>query len=554
MLSRSRAIALPPYVWGGVATLCVVALELWPGAAIATDWFWRPNAGGPYGISDGRTYASAWNASTLINWARIVPGDTLYVCGRHDGGYPDNALAVGSSGQVDKPVRISGDCPNDPGSILASGAKWTDGWSVPDLNGVLQREYGGTAGQMLDEDGLLFQLAVPPDALSPCRSFAQIGQMVFYKPCGRPRTLFPQGQAPVIEVRGKDYIQIDHLDVSNADILISVYNSRGFSLTRSKLRFGTSYSLIVTGSTTGGTVTDNVISDVGNGPYFVTDPTRHAESHDDWLVARNKIHDVYGTTDSHCIGWQAGSNNVVRANTLVNCEGSGITIYDPAFGAQLKNNRVEENDIQVVRSLGRGGSNQRGIEIGSTNCPNHPDDDRGNVIRNNRIRDVEGAAIYLKAGRPTAPGVFSWQVIGNTVDGAADGVYWVDTNWYGEAPTNGSGDRDPCALTNRIPSLSAPGFLLQDNHFRNIRNAFVMPQPLDPSLQSTDMSGIVAHSNVYEGVGAFIWQGNRRECPTRFRQSLNLCRLPALEGYRMVSGTEQGSMQVASRAATDSAQ
>lgn len=532
-----RLSSLCRRVWGIV--LLILACQTY-----AADWYWRPLSGGPYGNSDGSSYDDAWNDVRSIQWNKFSPGDVLHVCGRHDTGYADNVLRVRASGAADAPLRITGACPGDPGSILSAGARWVDGWVGPDEHGIYYRQYAGTATQAMDDQGPLVSVDSGPGPEWPCRAFAQRGRRFSYKPCGSVRVVYPAGPSPVIEINGQDFVHIDNLVLENANKLIVVVNATGFSLTDSLLRYGRHSAILVRGRTKDGVIGRNEIHDSGYGIYFVTRSTDKTESHDRWVVENNHIHDIFGTRDAHCIGWQTGKNNLVRGNRLHDCEGSGITFYDWGGGAKVAFNVIEDNDIYDIRDAGYGGKNQRGIEVNGNNCPRHPDDSVGNVVRNNRIRNVDHDAMYIKAARPTTPGVFSWAFIGNVVEGAENGVVWKNAHPYGEVREE-SVSQDPCAAENLIEELSRPGFLLENNTFRHVKDSFIRPKRINPRHRARNQDGIISRHNTYVGRGRFVWQTTRTGCRGGVWQASDLsCVFTGLARYQEVSGTDQGSTHI----------
>jgi len=119
----------------------LILLALIPRITFGADWYARPyNGPTGYGISDGASYENAFNgidSVRSIKWAGINPGDTLFVCGFHDGGGYDYASAprpvmfIGNvHGTEAAPITISGGCPGDPGTIFGSGGKYVDGWAL----------------------------------------------------------------------------------------------------------------------------------------------------------------------------------------------------------------------------------------------------------------------------------------------------------------------------------------------------------------------------------------------------------------------------------------
>ena len=530
--SRIASAWLAALVLGGVSS-----------AAQAADWFWRPASGGPYGSGDGRSHANAWHLSAGIRWQQMAPGDTLYICGLHNGGSADSAIEVGRSGEPGKPLRIRGDCPGDPGSILGGPGPWrASEWRGPDANGYYSRPHNGRSGQLLAGDRLVLRNDQPMSAKTPCPAFAQVGNVAYYKPCGKPATVFADGSSPLIKVQRRDHVQLSNLRLANANRLVEVIDSRGFRLRGGDLQFAASAAVFIVGTAPGGRLGRNHIRDAGYGIYFVNPGPGGSGSHDDWLVSDNHIPDIYGTDDAHCIGWQAGSRNVIRGNDLHDCDGSAITFYDPGRAAKQSDNLIEGNRIRNIRDRGRGGMNQRGIEVNGHNCPRNPDNSLRNVIRNNTISDVDGDGLYLKTTRALAPDVFSWTVSGNTVRNVRNGLLWLDGVSFGE-PT--AADDDACSRGNRDAARSAPGFLFEGNTVGAVREHFHAVKALGVIYQSADFSGVVMRNNVYEGRGAFIWQERRARCRGKLEGSINRCAMRDLADFQSSTGREQGSRQTA---------
>lgn len=495
---------------------------LWSCSAISGSWYWRPYTGGPYGANNGSSYADAWYRSTDINWNQIVPGDTLYICGLHDSGSAgyDYLLTVSASGTSQAPITISGACSQDPGSIIATGQRWSSGWSGPDQNGVYTRTYGGSAGQAIDAQGFLLKLASAPDANSPCRSYSQVGTLVSYKPCGAPVTVYPAGAAPVLRVHNQNYVQIADLTIFNATKLIEILNGEGIVVRNSELAYALTNSIAVTGSTSNGELANNHIHDVGNGPYFITASN---QSHDGWVVQGNHIHDVYGHIDSHCIGWQAGSSNIINDNNLHDCEGSGITFYAPNSGQPTINNLIFRNHIHEVKDTGRGGSNQRGIEVNGPNCRNS-NNELGNVISENRIENTDGAGIFLKAAAPSVPPSYSWWIDSNYIFNADVGMAWID------------GHEWPCG------TVTEAGFVFEANSIISPRTAFVSPERLNINLQSPTRNSMLLRGNHYIGSSVWVWQGGTQaNCLGTWDSSVNSCQVQSLENFQQISSRDAGS-------------
>jgi len=83
----------------------VTNLEAWKyiqvGTKLNLNRFVRP-AGTIYGTADGKSYDNAWSGFSAIDWAQMLPGMTLNVCGTHL-----ETLNVGASGTILKPITIN---------------------------------------------------------------------------------------------------------------------------------------------------------------------------------------------------------------------------------------------------------------------------------------------------------------------------------------------------------------------------------------------------------------------------------------------------------------
>lgn len=112
------------------AYLCVIALLL-SGSAEALAggaWFVQP-AGVCEANGDGRSSECATSTGghgafagfPAINWAGVVAGDTLYVCGSHH-----EQLSVLASGSPSARIILSGACPGNQGSIVTAGGSALD--------------------------------------------------------------------------------------------------------------------------------------------------------------------------------------------------------------------------------------------------------------------------------------------------------------------------------------------------------------------------------------------------------------------------------------------
>jgi hypothetical protein len=80
-----------------------------------TSYFVRPS-GGDYGTEDGTSYENAWDGIGHIDWSKLGPGTTLYLCGTHTGAY----FEIQTHGNSVSDFVIDGGYPGDPGVLDAN--------------------------------------------------------------------------------------------------------------------------------------------------------------------------------------------------------------------------------------------------------------------------------------------------------------------------------------------------------------------------------------------------------------------------------------------------
>ena len=137
------------------------------------SWYLRGHGGGAPATTarvrgspapDGTSYAAAWRSAADITWARIRPGDRLFLCGRIDIAVTsadpnttcfkwsclEGGLHVDVSGLPGAPVALDGECPDgrgglDPGVLIGGRAlpfrtgtqpPAASGWAGPDSHGI----------------------------------------------------------------------------------------------------------------------------------------------------------------------------------------------------------------------------------------------------------------------------------------------------------------------------------------------------------------------------------------------------------------------------------
>ena len=287
-------------------------------SALGADWFYRPMhenvghnrqcRGEAFGeICDGKTYETAWRLSNFrlgipgnggaVDMSQMSPGDTLYVCGTHHRFNFDNRL------KVDAPrIRVSGNCPGDPGTFVGSG------------------------------------LGVRPGA-----NFVKVEHLTFlgYNEDG----LMSGGAA--MGISGADYVTFykNHIDGYKTGINVG------------RIRSGEHKD----DPAHGGTIIKNTILNTGQGIFIGNRSTLEPNN---WLIAHNRIENVgkgdFGWTgrkrnipfsefptsfrresDSEAIGLQGGRNYYIYGNTIRNAT-FGLNLW-ACQNHTVKNIRIFNN-------------------------------------------------------------------------------------------------------------------------------------------------------------------------------------------------------------------
>jgi hypothetical protein len=331
----------------------------------------------------------------------MQPGDVLYFCGLHNGGDNDQQIVVGAAG-----VTVSGACPGDPGVLWSTGRRLTD-WTRIGPGHVYATAYRGVASQVLNSTKVaLTPLKAIPGKSSPCNSWFQSDRF-YYKSCGVPSALHPNGATPAVLIR-VDHATVEDLTVFNSPRLIEISDATGVTLRRLRLYYAIRKGVHLMSSTSNGRILDSEIFDVGNG---IVASTTARERHDGWLVEGNYIHDVTGgpDDDAHCIGWQNGNNNRISRNRLENCAGPALAVYWWPDHGPLRSNEWSYNEVSSPANTA--------ISISGSNCPPASADAGDNLAIGNQIHGGP-TAFYVKV----AP--HSLSVLNNFVSDADVGLRW----------------------------------------------------------------------------------------------------------------------------------
>jgi hypothetical protein len=519
-----------------IRTLCLLAAALAalsPLPAAAATWFFRPDNGAGYGQRDGTSYANAWHlddrqsAAGRVDWSRIRPGDTLYVCGFHHGGR-DVSLRPTVSGTAFQPIVIDGNCPGgsgaDPGVMLLGAARFTGGWSGPDRYGAYSRPYGGSTSSQVLEDtddtangtaGLvrLKRRTGPPDASWSCGSFAQEGggARLYYKPsdvdgaggCDAPHWVYTEGNDSISFVAVR-YLTLRNLVLMHQDRLVSLVDADDIVIENNELRWASDVGIRARQDSDEGSILNNTIRAVRNGIYMENQVDfDNANTMDGWVIAGNEIYNVdqycyYAcqvpvgrTADTHAIAFQGGTGNLIERNHIHHVGGDGILFY--AMRQQtIRDNVIQHNFIHDVKDLNPDTAshperNERGIEHATSN-DELPRNTVKNIVRYNVLANVDGVGIRLKSSKP--PSGYSWSVLNNV-------IYRAGTSFAF------AGD------TSAYTAANKPGFRFQNNISAEPLTGLHLDQigALDP-----DTSGIVIGNNLFHpdatpGVFRYDWGG-----------------------------------------------
>lgn len=401
MPAAARCAAAPGIARRMTRCLCLASLAFTSLEAGAEDWYWRPDRDAPYGSGDGTTFANAWRRASEVRWQAMRPGDTLYFCGTHKNGGDDRQINVGAPA-----ITISGACRNSPGVLWSTGRRLTE-WVATGTAGVYATQYSGTAAQALNAAWKrLARLDAIPNSTSPCDSWFQSDRF-YYKPCGAPVAVHPNGPPPAVLVSADD-VTVQYLTVLNASRLVEVSGADRVTLRRLLLYHGDRQGIQITGHTRNGRILDSEVHSVGNG---IVASTSEYGRHDGWVVEGNYVHDVAGSPggDAHCVGWQNGNGNRISNNRLENCAGPALAIYWWNEWGPLRDNEWSYNQIESPANTG--------ISISGTNCPEMSSTASNNVARGNLVQGGP-VGFYVKV----TP--WSFTLLDNSVTGADVGLKW----------------------------------------------------------------------------------------------------------------------------------
>jgi hypothetical protein len=494
---------------------------------------------GPYGRSDGSSWADAWHLDDsradigAVDWRQVRPGDTLHVCGLHDGGAGDRGLRPTVSGTAGAVVVIDGACPRTPGAecsgsaadsascdrgeVFAAGITIRDGWTaLPGTTGTdgiavyTQADVGCTSTQLIEDRTLRLNRIAPlardsrqpalPFAAWPAGSFFQPDVLcelpagdpdrrrVWYKPAAGIAGAVPvytTSSYPAIDIRDVDHVVVRNLairNVSTAAGMIGIENAQHVRIENNDLRWSGGLAVAVRRDADFGRITGNRIYQSAQGITFgVGDDS--ANNADYWIIAGNEVYDLdqecyYCNDDNEGIGIQGGTGNVIEFNHLHHIGGSGIVIYT-FVGQVLKDTVVRYNFIHDIEDLG-GQRNARGFDRGSSS-EDSPVAVSGNRFEYNVIARVANEGIRIKEA-PAESG-YMWSIFNNVVYDVGVSFAWSEYT---------AGD---------------VAFRASNNIFANPRRRHIDQQAY---RESDSHAGILMESNIYYPDGSpgrplFTW-------------------------------------------------
>ena len=414
----------------------ILLIALLPIFVSATNWYARQYTPGGYGTSDGASYATAFNGISYIgtgaiNWNLIRPGDTLYICGFHDGGNYDYAIYLprpvlyinGKSGTQASPITIRGDCPGDAATIFGAGMQINSGWTLHDAtNNIYKQAYSPLPSNYATITQQAFERYKTADKVngivrlnrpgnmnfaywSPSSYYLDTDNTLYYKPASGSAadyTFYAVYEAPNINFQWAEYFIVKNINLMACanpsfgcnigireganHITIDGVSTRWVSGAGAAIGIGPNNTYI--------TIKNSHIRDAMNGIYF-TNNVQHIVVSDNEIYNLDQEGYYYKTLtnrgDHHGIALQGGGDDmIIERNNIHNIGGEGIVwYYDPALTSQMTNVVIRYNLIHDVADLANRSiwpaTSQRGIEFGGDHLSNvsiHDNYIYGNIIYN----------------------------------------------------------------------------------------------------------------------------------------------------------------------------
>ena len=372
--------------------------------------------------------AGAWDGFSNITWGSggVVAGDTLFVCGLHDGsGANDYRIVPTVSGTDGNPITIDWNCSGDVGRIISAAGRFTTGWTGPDAFGAYSRSYGGATQFHLVEDtdavqtsASLTRLAIQtkvPDGDWGAGEFFLTGGTLYYRPTTGVATdhIVYATWTTVIDIDNQSYITLNSptIDGLASSDCIELTNADNIIINNPKLRWCRSRAIEVNSDSDNLQVLGDIdISESGNGIYLISNDDEF--NNDNYIIRGNwadNIYDLdqddyYGVNDNHAVGIQGGDGGLIEQIHMRSLAGSCVTYF--SFPDQQMNNNILRyfkcHDVSNTGSVGDNNRFQLGVELGNENSGFDANDTTNNKVYGGLIYDIENKCIDTKAQKPTS--------------------------------------------------------------------------------------------------------------------------------------------------------
>lgn len=322
--------------------------------AWAANWYVRSGCG-TNGGGTGSACGSAWNSFSNIVWARIQPGDTLYVIGT----FTAESLRVGKAGMlVGGNITIRGDHADGAGqignasterSVCVNSYLTISYLTVYGRIAVCMNEYTtstsmqfiAATNEIRDYDKGLIRFGFTTDDQFLCRE-TTLNRHVF-----GVASISDEGsyEKIVVNTTGAMWSMVN--EGPGAYDLYKFKKVTNVTVSNSKIYTvrDTWVSILGLSNVSNLTISNNEIDGrgfAGKGAFYI-------DNDDSWIrpsnqtVTNNYIHDIGSastvTNDAHCIGVQSVNGLTISGNHLKNCA-AGIVIYPGSSDAQKISNMI----------------------------------------------------------------------------------------------------------------------------------------------------------------------------------------------------------------------
>lgn len=438
----------------------------------------------------------AWRRFSSVTYGagagQVSDGDTLYICGLHDAGVNDNTLVPTTS-----PI-IDGDCPGNPGIVVAAGTRIEGGWTGPDAFGAYSISIGGQnstvhAAQCYngERQRLARQTGVPDSTWVAGEFYQSAAGATFYvKPLGgvdlnvAGNVVYSSTDTFAQFTNVHPTLQNLTIDGLASDYCIRLQNADGAKILNVTVRWcRTTAVRFLTDGSDDVEIANNTFSHSGIGIYT-------ASLVDSTNSNRLYIHDntftdmdydgYYGSlvVDNHAIGLQGGDDIRIVRNDVTRISGTCITAFAYA-GQSMKNINILSNTCDSVENFGNGTRLELGIEFSAISASHDADDVAGGIVAGNVVKNVKTYCMKNVSGEPTIASR-RWQWVHNTLANCRTAAY----RW-GES------------LDGNV------GFVFSGNLLLN--NA----QHISHGTGTDVLTSVVLDSNLYypDGAAMFDWDG-----------------------------------------------